>query len=155
MSFSEAYTRALLARQTDEAVIALVTASNVNWSYSPRYCQSDRDLVSNGDTYAARPFNISRPDIKEAEDAKLIWQVPAVDRELVVLLNSKGLEPVYVDIQYVSSKRPDIVEERYHLRLLDWRITDSDITGTLALENLMSEDGSQIKMDSVRYPGLH
>ena len=97
--------REMLAPQTGHLVVPIITVMHSTLSSPLRYVADTQDLIFNGNTYTAFPFEIKPPDDDEdtVPDVKLV--IDNVGQDLVDLIRQAS-DPPDVEM-YIVDKAPD------------------------------------------------
>lgn len=119
-----------------------------------RVVNNTLDVVSRGNTFQACGFEIILPSDDGEAIPNVKLTIPNADREIVEWIRGFPTAPTLM-MEIVLSNQPDIVE-----RSIDWmRLSNVtydaiQITGTLAVENVLSAGFPGEKYSPVRFPGL-
>lgn len=133
-SISSAMRTALYAQQTGEVILAVCTISHPAITNGPLRVVNDlQDLVSNGNTYAAFPFQVTLPEDTDDGRPRLRLVLDAVDQRVVQAIREipPGTPPT-VQVDLVFAARPDVIEVSFpSLRLrqveYDQFVVESDV----------------------------
>ncbi len=104
---STAALQALFATHTDEIFLPLLRITNAAWATDVRLVASDKDIVSNGETFQAFPFNVTLP-VESADDVQpsASLRVCAVDRSIIETL--RGVTgKLYGYLSFIMESEPD------------------------------------------------
>jgi hypothetical protein len=117
------YTRSLFARMTNSGEIPLL---HVTWldpatlvMQHLRLARYDEDVVSNGQTYTKRFFDVGYPDDSPNTDPELMLMIENIDGQVIELTRDLNNVPIF-DVSIVHSDTPDTEEFGFNgkLRLL-------------------------------------
>ncbi len=138
-SFSTNAMKAVTAQETKEAFITLLTLSHADLAEPIRVCDDKVNLVSNGNTFQAFPFELPLPNESEDRPPVATLTIGNVDRQIVQALRSIT-SAVDVLIEIVLASTPDTVE----MSLPDFKLKEADynqlvVTGELSVEHLESK----------------
>lgn len=109
---SSVFQAAARAQETGEALLALISITHATISGGPlRFVQNMQDLVSNGSTYTAFPFQITLPDDTDDGLAKVTLKIDNVDRSIATAIRRMPPNsPPTVTVDLVLASQPDTVE---------------------------------------------
>ncbi len=100
------------APETGEVLLALVTIDSPYIIGGPlRVVQNLEDIVSNGNTYTAFPFEVTLPEDVDEGPAKVTLSLDNVDRSIVTAI--KGIpttDAPIVTVDIIVASQPDVVE---------------------------------------------
>lgn len=158
MTLSAGAVRKLLSRESDDPIVLLLTIEYLDPALTPviiRFCTNTPgdDLVSNGETFTAAPFEITWPnDHEEAPVAQLTCV--NVDRTVGQALESL-IYPADVTIQAVFASDPDTVEREatlFELRNARWNAMV--LTADISRQGLTSEPCPKYRVTPRLFPAL-
>jgi hypothetical protein len=153
--------------ETDQDFLYLVTIDHPNLpdGLTLRFwCGTEdnrEDLVSNGQTYLAYPFQIAFPDQQQDQPPQSKVVISAVtdpndeDTDIVAIL--RGLpSPPTIGLSCVLKSQPDVIENEAP----DMIVTQCDydllqITGDLAYERVLQEPFPADSYSPAHYPAVH
>lgn len=100
------------AQDTKEVLLAITTIDHPLIINGPlRIVQDLQDLVSNGHTYTAFPFQVTLPADTEDGLAKVVLRIDNVDQSIATTIRSlPPTTPPTVQIDLVIASQPDVVE---------------------------------------------
>ena len=112
------------------------------------------DIVSQGETYIAYPFEIALPDEDAESVARVTLRIDNVDREIVKSLRSIS-SPLSVGLEVVMAASPDTVEAGpFNMTLVSAEYDALTVTGELAFEDVLNEPFPGHAYVPSDYPGL-
>lgn len=151
---STAALEALFRQETDEAIFFLITIDHPDFTNPIRLVNNTTDIVSNGDTYNAFPFEITLPiDDPERESYSMI-KIENVSLEINALLRPLASSPT-VELSVIFSSSPDTIEiGPFNFLLRDYRYNAQSIEGTLAYEDTLNETLPAHTFNPNEFPGL-
>lgn len=154
-SLSSAAAAALHAQETSEAFIKLVEISGGGLSVPIRAASSRTDVVSNGATYTAYPFEISLPQEDENRPPEVELVIDNIDRTIVDAVRSLSSPPT-VTLSIVLESSPDTVEAgpfNFTMKSASWnKLT---VSGRLSYEAILDEPYPAGTFNPVEFPGLY
>lgn len=131
--------QALYAQETGEVFLLLLTIDHATLESPIRVANNFEDIVSNGNTYVAFPFQITLPDDLDDHPPAMRLSIDNVDRAIVEAVRSIASPPtITLDVILVAA--PDTVEASFTGFTL--RNCDYDalvVEGDLALEDVLNE----------------
>lgn len=155
MTMSAAAVRDLLARQSGDPLILLLTVEHDEMVQPFRLCtnRAGEDIVSNGDTFTASPFDLGWPsDDEDTPVAEL--RCPNVDRLIGQALEELN-GPAICTIQAVLASDPDTIEREaleFELRDAEW--DGNSVTAQLSRARLVTEACPKYRITPRLFPGL-
>jgi hypothetical protein len=155
-NLSDAALSSLLAQETSEAYLVLLTITDNN-AVPHRFTSDSVDTyVDPGGAnirYESFPFDIALPQNVENQVSTSTLTITNVDRRLIDEIRGQRL-PMNVNIQVVLSSAPDdVLAEFIDFKWRHINYDASTISGTLTLEDFMSEPVG-ILMTARDFPGL-
>ena len=149
---SAAATASLVAEETAEVWLRLIVITHANLAVPIRLVDNIEDIVSNGATFVALPFELELPDEGERPGEARI-RVDNVDRRIVEAIRSITTPP-QVTIQIILASDPDAIElEIPTLTLRDATYDLTAVTGFLRFEDITVEPVAE-SITPARFPGL-
>jgi hypothetical protein len=152
MPISDQLKRAVLRINSDEVVSTLLTISGDGFS-TFYVCDNSADVVSNGQTFTAYPFEIELPG--DREDASLCrLRIANVSREIGQALEA-ATGQITVKVQLVMASTPDVIEKEF--AGFDLRRSSRDVItveGELQMAQFTNEPWPKIRATVGRLPGL-
>lgn len=140
--------------QESDLPLALLEINHDELENPLRVVNNKEDIISNGETYIAFPFEIQLPNDKEdaAPQAKL--RICNVSREIGQAIRLMRT-PADVSLRVVRMDTPDVVElEFFGLKLRNVNFDAFSVEGTLVFENLVSEPFPWLTFSPAWFPGL-
>jgi hypothetical protein len=151
---SAAAAAAMMAQETDEGFVVLLTLEHEALSEPVRVAQWDVDVVSAGETYIAFPFRLELPDDTEEATPRARLELDNVDRRIVEAVRLMS-SPARVTIRVVLWSDPDSVEVEqsgFVLRNVDYDALT--VRGDLYLEHYEDEPYPAGIFSPGGFPGL-
>lgn len=153
-SLSSAARQALFAQQTGEAIIILLTLSEASLPAPIRVCTAGEDVVSNGETYQAFPFEITMPDDTDEAPPTVRLTIDAVDRRIIEAVRAAE-GAIAVQMQIVFSSDLDQVEVMPgEFKLTEVEYSALSVEGTLSFEDILSEPYPADTFTPAKFPGM-
>lgn len=152
-TLSPAAEASLLAEETDEVWLILLTVSHPDLDDPITIVNDINEIVSNGVTFRALPFEIELPGEGQRPGESRI-RIDNVSREIVEAVRIIGLIPPTVKIQVVLASQPDVIE--YEVPVMTLRDVTYDaafVTGVLRFEDISVEPVAEI-INPNRFPAL-
>lgn len=153
-TLSDAARIAANAQETEQVFLILLTISHDDLAEPIRVVANNQNVVSNGHTFAAYPFEITPPgdDLDGVPTAKL--KIDNVDRQIVDTV--RGISsPARVSMQVVLASSPDTVELEFSNMVL--RQVEYDalvVEGTMEYEDVFHGVFPQHTFTPQSNPGL-
>jgi len=139
------------ASVTNNAFFFLI--SIVGDSHTFNVVNNIEDVVSNGVTYTAYPFNITMMNQNDSAP-KISLSIDNIDRHLTEMIREQLEAPIFT-LQMVLSNDLDYVEKTIDfLELTDVTYNAFTITGTLVSSDILSRNFPSEKYTPAAYPGL-
>lgn len=157
--------RALLADESEEVPVVLVTIDHASWS-DPVYFSSDPTTllsndplaygtISNGITYYFVLMSVILPDKVEGEPPTLPLVFENVDKDMAAVLRSMDHRAATIDLKFVLASDPDSTEEEYlNYKGVRGLITEDKITVNISRLPLVSEPSPSGRFTRSRFPAL-
>lgn len=153
-SLSSAARQALFAQQTGEAIIILLTLTEASLPAPIRVCTAGEDVVSNGETYQAFPFEITMPDDTDEAPPTVRLTIDAVDRRIIEAVRAAE-GAIAVQMQIVFSSDLDQVEVMLgEFKLTEVEYSALSVEGTLSFEDILSEPYPADTFTPAKFPGM-
>lgn len=153
-SLSSAARQALFSQQTGEAIIILLTLSEASLPAPIRVCTAGEDIVSNGETYQAFPFEITMPDDTDEAPPTVRLTIDAVDRRIIEAVRAAE-GAIAVQMQIVFSSNLDQVEVMPgEFKLTEVEYSALSVEGTLSFEDILSEPYPADTFTPAKFPGM-
>jgi len=148
------FTSEVLKRESDQAIIVLLTISHPDMPIPIRVSSDGVDTLSRGNTFIHFPFDIVFPNQTQENRPRGRLQIDNVDQTVITAIRSLN-SPLTVDIEIVTSNDPDTVEvlfPQFTLENIDYDALT--ISAELGVENLFSEPYPAGSFDPARFPGI-
>jgi len=153
MPISSTAQQDLFDQETGEIFLTLLTISHADLSQPIRVCNDAKNIVSNGDTYIALPFEVTLPSDEGDQPSRARIQIDNVDRTMIIAIRSITSSPD-VTIDVVRQSAPDTVEISFPDFTFDNISYDAlIISGDLTFENYLQEPYPAGIFDPSRFPG--
>lgn len=143
----------LLARETGEAALALLTLTHTDWGAPYRLARNPLGVTSQGQDYAAAWFDVDVVN-DDGEPPRATLTIPNVDRSIGRMVMGLA-SPPEVAIEVVGSDHLD--EPIYRAARLELRAIKIDkmaLTGTLVTRDFSTETVGTIHVTPGRFPAL-
>jgi len=150
---------------TQANISANAISSNVAWltlltftlpGQDPlRVVNNTLEVVSRGNTFLPCGFNIILPTDDGEAIPTVKLTIPNADNQIVEWIRGFAVAPVLM-MEIILSSQPDIVERSIdYMKLSDVTYDALQISGTLAVENVLSSGYPIETYSPSRFPGLH
>jgi hypothetical protein len=151
---SAAVLSALMAQDTSEGFVILLTIDHADLAQPIRVCSNQTDLTSNGDVYQAFPFQVNLPSESDDAPPQVTLSIDNVDRQIVTAVRTISSPPT-VDMSVVMLSDPDTVEVgpfTFTLNGVEYdRLT---VSGQLGFEQILSQPWPEGTFNPTGFPGL-
>lgn len=147
----------VLARQTNEVYLVLLTLSHPSFAVSIRVTSDAVDTVSGGLTYQHFPFEIDLPGEDDSAPARVTLKIDNVDRRIYeeVRRIDSG-DPIDVTFTVISASEPDAVQAGpFSFALRSVKATAAAVEGDLVYEDILNEPFPGVTFTPSRTPSLH
>lgn len=132
--------QAMLASETGNVFIMLLTISHPTLAQPICVCSDAVPTVSNGVNYQPFPFQLGFPSDRADQIPQCSLTIDNVDRSIVTAIRNMGIVPPTLEIQLVTSETPDTVEAAIApLTLRNITYDALTVTGTLSFEQILAE----------------
>jgi hypothetical protein len=122
-----------------EEPVYLLEITHPQLAVPVRVVRDTQDLVSNGETFIALPFEISLPDDIEGQLPRAPIRIDNIGRELTQWLDaSDGGRGAQARVMLVMRDDPDVLEYDVTLDLLNVKQNGAFVTGELGYENTLA-----------------
>ena len=153
-SLSPAVVNALMAQETDEGFVMLLTINHADLAQPIRVASTSTNFTSNGNVYQAFPFEVNLPPEQEDRPPQVTLTIQNVDRQIVQAVRSISSAPT-VDMSVVMFSAPDDIEVgpfSFTLNGIGYdRLT---VSGQLGYEEILSQPWPEGSMNPTGFPGL-
>ncbi len=150
---SQTAVRALLGLEPNEVVVILLTIEHP--AIQPiRVTNDNVDLVSNGNTFLAYPFNITLPsDTEDVGVAEL--QIANVDRSIIEAVEAMT-DPANCTVQVVLASTPDNIEYEWsNLVIRNVTADDVSVTAIIGAAPIDAMPYPPMRVTQRDFPGLY
>ncbi|MCC6426293.1 MAG: DUF1833 family protein [Phycisphaerales bacterium] len=148
-------TNALLAQETGECLILLVTLEHDDMVDTIRVCSDGKDLYSRGDRYQAFPFDVALPDEIEETVPRVRLRIDAIDQQVIRAVREISGDPIQVKLELIAASDTDTVLAgpfTFSLRNVTWDAFT--VEGDLTYRDLLTEPFPAPLMTPSRLPGI-
>ena len=136
-SLSVALRQSMFAQQTGEVFLSICSISHASILNGPlRVVNNLQNLTSNGNVYAAFPFQVTLPADGIDGSPRVRLVLDSIDRSIILAIRSiPPGEPPTVQVDLVLASQPDIVEISFpNLTLRNVEYDQFVVEGDLALD---------------------
>lgn len=145
---------AINASTTDQAFIMLCEIDHASLSEPIRVANNWQDVVSNGNTYVAFPFEVTLPDDVTDQMPRPTLKIDNVDLAITDAVR-KMVGVATVQLSVVLSSTPDTVEfGPFAMKLRKVEYDAQTVTGELAFDELWGEPFPGDTIGPNLYPSL-
>ena len=148
-----AFKAAVFAQETEEVFAVLLTIDHDALTAPIRASSSGEDIVSNGNTFIAYPFEVRLSEDNPDSPPTMHLTIDNVDQTIVRTIRSIVIPPS-VTMQVVRASAPDVIEVSFE----DFRMNAASgnaltVSGELSLEFFLSEPYPYQTFGPARFPG--
>lgn len=145
--------RAAFRQETDEVFLIILDIDHPALADPIRVVNNSENIVSNGNTYVAFPFEIRLPD--EAEDQpRVTLTIDNVDRVIVDTIRSLTTAPT-VSISVILASSPNDIEVGpFVMTLREVTYDVMTVQGELTFDDVLNEPFPGDSFIPAHYPGL-
>lgn len=138
-TLSSAFLQAVLANNTDEAFLLLITISHPSIDPAIRVCANAANIISRGWTFVGLPVEAELPGDEDDAPPVAVIKIDNISQDIVKKARSIRTKPE-VTLEIVMESNPDFVE----VSLPTFQLTKVDydifwVTGQLEVDDLASE----------------
>jgi len=143
------------APQSGEALLTLLTLSHPSLTDPIRVVNDAQDLVSDGVTFQAFPFEVAWPTMNEDGPTAIKLRICNVDQTVARAVRSLAGQALTVTIALVLASAPDNIEMGPVEATLRNAVYEAGfVEGDLRFEDLANEPFPYALMTPARFPGL-
>jgi hypothetical protein len=144
----------LLSPQSADVALALLTISGTGMD-TVRLVNNTEDVVSNGETFSAFPFEVEIPSEQPDKPQRVTLRLCAVDRQLIAQIRAaSGCPDVQLDVVLASD--PDTsLRAPYQLKLRQAGYEALVVEAELGYEEILQEKWPKWIFTTSEWPGLH
>lgn len=147
--------QALLAPQTGECLILLLTLTHPSLPAPIRVCNDGKDVISGGQRFIAFPFQIPPPDELDETVPRVQLRIDNVDQQIVTAIRTCVGEAPQVTLEVIAASDPDaVLLGPYRFRLRDARWNATTVEGELVYRDMLTEPWPAPLMTPSRLPGI-
>lgn len=134
--------------------LVLLTIAHPDLPAPIRVVNNTENVISNGQTYVAFPFNISLPESRDDAPPRAHLSISNVSQEIGQAIRSI-VDPPFVTIRVIRQATPDVVEMIHQgLRLTGVSYNASAVSGDLVREDFVVEPYPAVTYSPAEFPGL-
>lgn len=146
---------ALLAQETGETLIVLLTITHGSLAQPIRATSDAVDTVSRGETYQRFPFDVSLGEEDGERPPRAQLQISNVDRRIIESLRNMA-EPPTVSIEVIAASDLDtLIAGPWEFVLEEAQADAATVTGTLVYDDFLSAPYPSQAMTPSLTPGVH
>jgi len=151
---SAAVTAALLAQETDEGFVTLLTFTHAQWGQPYRFCNHRDGFTSRGDSYLYFPYSLPFMQMDPDRPPSVQLSISNIDRRIVEAVRTVSTPPT-VTFEVVTVSEPDTVE--YGPMAYTMGSPDGDlftVTSELGFEDILNAAANKGTFRPSSNPGL-
>lgn len=155
MTLSTTATTALHRVDDPVGILELLTITGGGIATPIRVVNDTRDVVSNGNTFLALPFQLNLPKDAAREVPRAQLRLDNIGRELTQEL--EALQPgaeLMATIQVVYRATPNVIEYAFTAPLSDVSVDVFSVSASIGPTDLMRRPAVDIRFDPLTAPGL-
>lgn len=143
----------IFSQETGEVWLYLLTIEHAEMS-TVRLVNDNVDIVSNGDTFSASPFQLTLPPQNDGELPKVDLVIDNIGRDLMAPIRTLTGQPI-VTLVVVMASAPDTIEVGpYVFSLKDVQYNPFVLRGQISYEPLLTEPFNFRKFTPIDWPGM-
>jgi hypothetical protein len=149
--------RAIMASETGEVFLLLLTLSHRLLTPPLRFANNTTPITSRSNVYAACPFEVSLPDERDDQVAAQIQlRIDNVNRQIMEGIRQLPIgEPPTAVLELILASSPDVVEQAFpDFTLREVEYDALIVSGTLAVEDMLNERYPQYEFTPAWFPAL-
>lgn len=154
-TLSAAALSAALAQETSEVFLALLEIAHDDLGSPIRAVNNMEDVTSNGDVYAAFPFEVAMPAESGDAPSKAVLRIDNVDQSVITAIRSITTPPT-ATLSVILASSPDTIEAgpfEFTMREVDY---DAQfVRAELHFEDILNEPFPADKYTPNNFPGLY
>lgn len=153
-TMSATATQAVLSQYTDQVFLFLLEIDHEDLTEPIRLVGSVADIVSNGETYMAFPFEITLPSDDGETISDIQLRISNIDRTITQTIRELSTPPE-ITVSIVLADTPDDVEAGpFVMTLREAKYDAFTVTGSLRWENLLDQKYPAYTFTPSGFPGL-
>lgn len=153
-TLSSAARHGVFAQETGEVYLVILEIDHTDLSVPIRVVNNTEDVVSNGDTYLAFPFNVALPPDTDQGVVSVTLTIDNVDRQIVDALRDVTSPPI-VSISVLLASSPNTIEAGpYNMTVGDADYDALSVNFQLTFEDILNEPFPALRFNPPQYPGL-
>lgn len=157
MPISSEFKAAVIAQETDEVIIVLLTIDHEDIVEPIRVSSDSVDTVSRGNTFIPFPFEIKLPDSSDGKVSSTSISISNVDRRIVMAIRemTTGSVPPTVLIEIVLASDPDVLEAEFEgFSMTDAKYNKINVQASISQESFYHEPFPKDSFTPANFPGL-
>lgn len=132
--------RAILAQETAEVFVILLTIEHPTFAAAVRVCSDSVNTNSRGSVFQPFPFEVVTPGEDDSAPPRVTLRIDNVDRRIVQEVRRVSGEPMTVTVEVVLASSPDTVEAGpFEFSLRDVTYSALVVEGSLAFDDILNE----------------
>lgn len=152
-SLSTTAKQAIFAQSTSEVFVTLLTLSHTDFAQTIRVAGNWEDVVSNGNTFTAYPFEIDLPGEDDEALSKVDLLITNVDKLIVDEVRSIA-SPIDLTLEIVLASDPDTIEASFAMKVRHIEGDAHILKATCNFEDLLNEAFPAHTYTPIDYPAL-
>jgi len=151
---SSVFKAAAFAQETAEVPLVLLTITHADLPAPIRVVNNHTDIVSNGNTFQAFPFEIDLPDVGAGAPPRVTLRIDNVDRQIVDSLRAIS-SPFELQIDVAVASQPNTIEASFSgLKAIRAVYDALTVEAELGFEDVLNEPYPGDSFTPARNPGL-
>jgi len=154
MTITDTTKQAAFLQETGECYLILLTIAHADLAASIRVVNNNEDIVSNGNTFSAFPFNCQLPDATEDTPPRARLIIDNTSQEIAQAIRTISSKATVL-IQVIRAADPDTIERsfsEFDMRNVKWDA--SRVSGDLEIEGMESEPFPAGEFNPAEFSGL-
>ncbi len=155
-NISNGFLNELQRQDIDDPILALLTISHATLDEPIRVVNNTENIVSNGETFLAFPFELKLPDDFGDRSSRGTLEIDNISRDIVQSIEAMGSKPATVLIEVIMASQPDVIEMQFP----DYRLSNVSwdryvVRGDLEIEDLTRAKFPRKNFTPDIVPGMH
>lgn len=151
---SDASKAELFAQETDACFAYLLVIEHPSLEEPLRFNDSGEDIVSNGETYSAFPFELSLPDDDENAAPRAKLRIDNTTREIVATIRTLRPAPT-AHFMVIRTDDPDVIEAEFpDFKLSNVTYDVNVVEADLTVEYFTAEPYPGDTFNPADFPGI-
>lgn len=153
-TMSATATQAVLSQYTDQVFLFLLEIDHEDLVEPIRLVGSREDIVSNGNTYTAFPFEITLPSDDGETISDIRLSISNIDRSITQTIRDMSTPPEITTFIVLADTPDDIEAGPFIMTLREAKYDAFTVSGSLRWENLLDQAYPGYTFTPAGFPGM-